>query len=275
MNENYQNRVEELSNGRIQSPMERRRPAEGSSLDFIEIFYLLWGHLWQAILCLILGGAIAFAYTYYRIPPTYTATAKIYMVSASENSLISFSDISMGSTLATDYKEMMKMRPLLEDVIRNLDLNMSPSSLSGRISIYGASESRLLNITVTDTNPFRAADIANEMANQAVVYLPMYMECKAPNIAETALVPTHKSGPNITRNTMQGALVGFVLYCALLVGIYMLNDTLVTPDDVEKYLGVQPLATIPEGDLGTFTRKRDKKKSKKKSSERKSEESEG
>lgn len=273
MNENNRTRVEELSNGRIQSPMERRHPAmDVNSIDLVEIFYLLWGHLWQAILCLILGGAIAFAYTYYRVPPTYRATAKIYMVSASENSLISLGDLNMGSSLASDYKEMMKMRPLLEDVIRNLDLNISPAELLRRISIAGASDSRLLNIVVTDTNPFRAADIANEMANQAVVYLPMYMECKAPNIAETALVPTTKAGPNITRNTMQGAAIGFAAYCALLILIYMLNDTLVTPDDVEKYLGVQPLTTIPEGDLGSFARsKRSKKKRKSKSSDEGSE----
>lgn len=275
MNENNQKRVEIQPDGRIQSPMERRNPVDANTIDLVEIFYLLWGHLWQAILCLIVGGAIAFAYTYYRIPPTYTATAKIYMVSASENSLISLGDLNMGTSLAKDYQEMMKMRPLLEDVNRNLELNLSITELSNRINITGASDSRLLYITVTDTNPFRAADIANEMANQAVVYLPMSMECKAPNIAETALVPTRKSGPNITRNTAMGALAGFAVYCGLLILIYLMNDTLVTPDDVEKYLGVQPLTTIPEGDLGSFARKRSGKKSKKKSSEGKGSESEG
>ena len=42
-----------------------------------------------------------------------------------------------------------------------------------------------------------------------------------------------------------------------------MNDTIVTPDDAMKYLGVQPLAVIPEGDLGSFNKKR-KKPSKKK-----------
>lgn len=239
-----------------------------SNIDIMELFFLLWGHLWQAILCLIIGGAIAFGYTYYKIPPTYRTTAKIYMVSNSGNSLISAGDLSLGATLATDYKDMIMMRPLLEDASRNLGLNWSAAALASHISVTNPANSRLLHITVTDTNPFRAADIANEMANQAVVYLPMFMECKAPTIAETALVPTRKAGPNITQNTMQGAAVGFIGYCGILVLIYMLNDTLVTPDDVEKYFGVQPLSTIPEGDLGAFSKKKKKKRRKKKRSNR-------
>lgn len=264
MNENRQPQKAELAHVRIQTPMERSHPATAETeIDLLELFYLIWGHLWQAMLCLIVGGAVAFAYTYYFVAPTYQATAKIYMVSAAEDSLINLGDLNLGSSLATDYKEMMKVRPILEDVIRNLELDTSTDALSKQISINGASDSRLLNIVVTDTNPFRAADIANEMANQAVVYLPMFMECKAPNIAETALVPTKKAGPNITRNTMIGAMAGFVLYSGILILLYLMNDTLVTPEDVEKYLGVQPLATIPEGDLGSFSRNPKNKKKKK------------
>ena len=47
-----------------------------------------------------------------------------------------------------------------------------------------------------------------------------------------------------------------------------MNDTLTTPDDVYKYFGIQPLAVIPEGDLGAFNteyrKSSDKKKKKSK-----------
>ena len=50
---------------------------------------------------------------------------------------------------------------------------------------------------------------------------------------------------------------------AYLIVKHLMNDTIVTPDDAMKYLGIQPLAVIPEGDLGNFNKKR-KKPSKKK-----------
>ena len=49
-----------------------------------------------------------------------------------------------------------------------------------------------------------------------------------------------------------------MLCCGVLVLRYLMNDTFVTPDDVTRYLGVQPLAVIPEADLGEFNQE-DKK----------------
>lgn len=253
MNENRQPWGMEQTNVGAQPALNHRSSlADEAEIDLVEIFYVILGHLWQAMLCLIVGGALTFAFTFYFIDPTYKATAKIYMVSASENSQINLSDLNTGSSLAKDYIEMMKIRPIMEDVIRNLELDVSIEGLSKQIAISSISDSRLLRIEVTDTNPFLAADIANEVANQAVVYLPLFMESKAPTIAETAQVPTKKAGPNITRNTALGAIAGFVLYSGILVLLYLLDDTMKTPEDVEKYLGIRPLATIPEGDLGSF-----------------------
>ena len=60
------------------------------------------------------------------------------------------------------------------------------------------------------------------------------------------------------------ALLGAILCCTVLLVRYLMNDTFVTPDDVARYFGIQPLATIPEGDLGDFnkqTRKKTRRKS--------------
>ena len=105
-----------------------------------------------------------------------------------------------------------------------------------------------MTITVTDADPEQAADIANEVIRQAKIYLPKIMETETPNVVEDAVVPTHRSSPSYSKNTVLGALVGAVLCCAVYVVQFLLNDTFETPDDIAKYFGTQPLATIPEGD---------------------------
>jgi len=74
-------------------------------------------------------------------------------------------------------------------------------------------------------------------------------------------VPTQKSSPSYAKNTVLGALLGAVLCCGVLLVQYLMKDSFDTPDDVAKYLGVQPLATIPEVDLGSFNHNDTKKKS--------------
>lgn len=229
-----------------------QRQNDDDVIDLVELFYVLWGHAWQIILCLIAGAAIAFAYTYFLVTPLYKATSSIYIVSASNNSVVNLTDLQIGAQLTADYQELMRSRPLLEDVIKNLDLDMSTSALSSMISITNTSDTRILKITVTSPDPQESADIANELVNQACIYLPDIMETDEPNLVEEAIPPTSKSSPSYAKNLVLGGLVGAVLCCGVLVLRYLMNDTFVSPDDVTRYLGVQPLAVIPEADLGEF-----------------------
>ena len=230
-----------------------RQEAE-DTIDLVEVFYLFWGHLWQIILCLILGAAVAFSYTYFLVTPLYQATAKIYIVSASNDSVVNLSDLQIGASLTADYQELLLSRPLLQDVINNLSLNMDYNTLESMISITNTTDTRILKILVTSPDPQESADIANELVNQAGIYLPNIMETDAPNLVESAVAPASKSSPSYSKNTMLGGLAGAVLCCAVLLVRFLMNDTFVTPDDIAKYFGVQPLATIPEADLGDFGR---------------------
>lgn len=233
---------------------QARLRAEEDTIDLVALFYLMLGHIWQILFCLVLGAILAFAVTYYLIKPQYTASSKMYILSASNDSVVNLSDLQVGAQLTKDYQELLLSRPLLEDVVENLNLPMSYSQLADMINITNTNDTRILKITVTSIDPQQAADIANELVNQAIIYLPRIMETDPPNVVETAIVPTHKSSPSYSKNTMLGGLLLVVLYCGILVVRFLMNDTIVTPDDIERTFGVQPLAAIPEGNLGSFNR---------------------
>ena len=241
-----------------------QRPGAEDEIDLVELFYLLWGHAWQIILCLILGAGLALGYTKLLVTPLYQATSSIYIVSASNNSVVNLTDLQIGAQLTADYQELILSRPLLEDVIENLELTngegepMSTAALSRMITITNTDDTRILKVTVTSPDPQEAADIANELIDQACIYLPQIMETEEPNLVEEAIPPTQKSSPSTAKNVMLGGLLGDCLACGVLVVRYLMNDTFVTPDDVVKYLGVQPLAVIPEADLGDFNDKKRK-----------------
>ena len=233
------------------------------TIDLVALFYLYLGHIWQILACLVLGAVAAFAVTYFLIKPQYTASSKIYILSASNDSVVNLSDLQVGAQLTKDYQELLLSRPLLEEVINNLSLPTSYAQLQNSINITNTSDTRILKITVTTTDPQQSADIANELVDQAIIYLPRIMETDPPNVVEQAIVPTHKSSPSYSKNVIMGGMIFVVLYCAILTIQFLMNDTLVTPDDIERNFGVQPLATIPEGNLGSFNRVASNKKKKK------------
>ena len=132
-----------------------QRPGAEDEIDLVELFYLLWGHAWQIILCLVVGAGIAFGVTKFLITPKYEATSSIYIVSASNNSVVDLTDLQIGAQLTADYQELILSRPLLEDVIENLKLTnaegepMSTKALSDMIKITNTDDTRILKVTVT------------------------------------------------------------------------------------------------------------------------------
>ena len=235
-------------------------PAQDSTteIDLVEVFYLLWGNILKILACVVAGAVLAFGFTFFFVTPKYQASASIYIVSASNDSIVNLTDLQIGAQLTADYQELMLSRPLLQDVIQNLGLDATYKELARQISITNTSDTRILKITVTDTDPQLAADVANELVKQACIYLPKIMETESPNLVEDAVVPSQKSSPSYSRNTVLGALLGAVLCCGVLLVRYLMNDTFVTPDDIAKYFGTQPLATIPEGDFpGEYRRKKE------------------
>ena len=59
-------------------------------------------------------------------------------------------------------------------------------------------------------------------------------------------LPLKKSAPSYIKYTIMGALLGVILCCAYFTVKYLMDDTIHTAEDMEKYFGVTPLTTIPD-----------------------------
>lgn len=229
-------------------------------IDLLEIFHLLKANFIKIFLFLVVGASAAFGYTKVFVTPQYTATSSIYILSSGNNSVVDLSALQISSQLTADYQQLVTSRTLLEDVINKLQLDTTYDVLSKTISVSNPTDTRILNISVTNPDPQLAADISNEISNQAKIYLPEIMKCDAPSVYEKARVPEKKSSPSTSKNTALGGLLFAILYCAYLVVKFLMDDTFKTPEDINKMFGVPPIAIVPEEKInGLKEKRRDKK----------------
>lgn len=248
----------------------QQQQEDEAEIDLLEIFYLMKAKLFWLIFAFLIGGVLAAAITLFCITPKYTATAKIYMVSASSESVLNLSDLNLGTSLSQDYEELIKIRPVFNEVIENLGLNMEYEELLEKVSINTIGDTRLLAVSVEDEDPREAQRIVNELADTAVTYIPKVMETSTPNIAEYAIVPKSPSSPNVAKNTVLGALVFLILAAAVFIVRMLMDDSLKTAEDVEKAFGIMPFTVIPEGDLAEISDEAEEKaKSKHRNKKRK------
>ncbi len=219
--------------------------SDDTEIDLVELFYVFLNRIWLLVICMAIGGAAAFAWTACFIKPVYKTSAEIYVVSASNNSVVNLADLQLGSAVKSDYMELMLSRPVLEKVIESLNVNKTVSQIRSMVSITNKTDTRILQITATSTDPQLATDVANELATQSILLLPEIMENEPPNLVSTALFPTAPAGPSIVKNTLLGAILGFVLCGAVLVVIFLSDRSFKGADDMQKYFGMMPLAVVP------------------------------
>ena len=130
---------------------------EEMEIDLVEICLLLLHNLPLILSAGVLAALCLFLGTKLLIAPTYNSATSIYILSRQqESSSITYSDVQLGTQLTADYAELIQSRYVLEEVIQVLGLDSSYEELSGRVNVTTPDGTRILTITVTDTDPVRA-----------------------------------------------------------------------------------------------------------------------
>lgn len=252
--------------GRKDKKMQLEQQQDELEIDLKELFFELLGHWKTLLLSTVLVAAIVMVISKFILVPQYESTASLYVLS---NSITSIADIQIGTSLTQDYLVVVNGRPVLEQVIENLDLKENYASLGSKITLNNPANSRILEITVRDKDPDHAKAIADEMANVASDYISIKMDQSAPTIIQNGYADGKPVSPSIIKNTIIGALAGFLLAAAVVIISYLLNDTIMTGEDVEKKLGMNLLGSLPEvahEDDGEKTEKQKKLQNKSKKS---------
>lgn len=216
------------------------------TIDLGELFSVLWNKIYIIILAGIVLAFAAFAYTQLFITPMYTSTTSMYMLVKSNGETgITSGDLQTGTQLTQDYMELTKSRTVMEKVIAALNLDMTVGELSGCITTSNTENTRIMTIAVENEDPELARDIADALRQTASNEIVDIMGIEAVNTIEEANLPTSPSSPSVMKNTALGGILGLVLSAGIIIVLFLLDDTIKTPDDVENYLGLNVLTSIP------------------------------
>ena len=240
---------------------ERRVTPDNDVIDLREVYFALKKRILLILAAGLIGSCLYGAYTAFFMEPLYTSTSSILVLSK-ETTLTSIADLQLGTQLAADYQVLIKSTSVMDDVIEALDLKMSADQLRGSISIANPADTRILEVSVTNTDGALAKKIADKVVEVASEYIGDKMEVIPPKIIEKAELPTVKTSPSLAKNTMLGLLLGLILSAGIVVVITVMNDSIKTEDDIEKYLGISTLAVVPDRKdyIGSKKKKHKKKR---------------
>ncbi|MFU8945151.1 polysaccharide biosynthesis tyrosine autokinase [Mycetocola zhadangensis] len=190
----------------------------GRTLDLRDYFRVLRKGLWIIVASIFVGVGAAAAVSFLQTP-LYSATAKVFVSTQSAGTV---SDLVQGNAFSVQrvrtYSDLVSTPLVLSPVIRQLDLDITPELLAKRIMASAPLDTSIIAITVNDTDPERAAAIANSASQNLAAVV---QDVESPALegaispvkltrAQEATVPVNPASPKIPLYLLIGAAAGLV-----------------------------------------------------------------
>lgn len=224
-------------------------------LDLKELFFMFWNKKLEIILITLMFVAVGIGYSYFFVKPEYTSTTSLVLAQSSSSGqtgdgAISATDLTMNSKLVSTYSELIKRKAILGQVCENLNIPESNiQELRGKIKVNSAKNTEIIEISVTNKDPNKAAAIANEIAKvfgEKIVEIYNISNVYLLDRAEANAVP---SNINHMKDVVIFAFIGLVIAAVYVLIANMLDNTIKTEQDVEATTELLVLSSIPNYDV--------------------------
>ena len=243
-------KMAELLAAQQNQPVQREQELE---IDVLELARALWKKAWAILLVAVIVAGSVLACTVVFIKPKYTAQTLLY-VNSSNISLgsakvsISASELSAAQSLVDTYIVILKTRTTLNDVIAQSGVPYTYEEIieNNMIQAEAVNSTEVFAIEVTSTDPKEAETLANTIGAVLPNKIASIVEGSSARIVDYAVVPSKKSSPNLTKNTLIGFVLGAFLAAAAVV-VEKLMDTKVRDTDyLKQTYDIPVLAVIPD-----------------------------
>ena len=220
-------------------------------IDLKELSIVLITNWLYLLISAILAALIGFGLRLFMISPAYESNALLYVLNKS-TSITSFADLQTGASLTQDYLIVTKGRPVLEKVIDYLSLPETYEDLEDKVEVNNPANTRFIEVVVKDKDPERAKIICDQIADVAASFIAEKMDQDPPNIVQYG----YSDGEPVTHGvlffTAAGFAAGLIIEILLLTLVYVTNDDIITPEDVETKVGIKVLASLPKVESEDF-----------------------
>ncbi|GHO91677.1 capsular exopolysaccharide biosynthesis protein [Reticulibacter mediterranei] len=204
--------------------------------------YLLIGKrwLWLLVLGIVVCGSSTYVATKLMRPTYQAATYLILTVGTSQSA---YDNATAALELQSTYSQLITKPEVLEPVASKYHFTLE--QLTAMVAVKPQSNSQIIEVNVTHSDPQLAMQIANDIAQSLTQFSITRLNGIVQINILPAIVPTIPIRPKPLIDSLLGALVGLGLTLALIIVFEWLDDRINTPEDVQRLLGVETLAIIP------------------------------
>lgn len=224
---------------------------ENEVIDLTEILSAVRQHLLELIFVTLVAALVGFTASKFLMNPKYDSSALMIVNTRQDvNANVTSDQINSATKLVSTYSIIIKSDTVLQQVIDNLGLNLTYAKLNKRVTVAAVDDTQVMKITVQSDSPEWARQVCEQIITVAPDVIKEAVEAGSVKVISNPSLATEPVSPNIMKNTMLAAAVGFVLVIGIIVLQVLLDNKINTEEDVTKYLDMTVLGVIPLYDQG-------------------------
>lgn len=210
------------------------------------INYYLSRLVW-VLLTIILVVICGNLFSYYTKVPMYQSSTTIILAKEDKvEDKYTQTDALLNQKLISTYREIIKSRTVLTQVIRNENLKYSVEELSGFINVSNVEDTEIIKITVSNKNKNHAVRVANAIAPIFKEEVMKIYNINNVSVLDKAIVAKDPYNINYLKENVIYVLIGFVLASGVIFTIFYFDTSVKSTEELEDKLGLTVLGVVPK-----------------------------
>ena len=218
-------------------------------LNLTELVSAVIRKIWLVVLCAVIVGALAYAYTANFVTPMYRSSVTIYVnnnLQTTGNTGISASDLATSQRLVDTYINILKSDTVLTKVAEQANVGVSAAGIRYMMSAAAEGETEVFKVYISNADPQIAATVANAIADVAPAEIAYFVEGSSTKIVDYAKVANMPYSPNKTGNTTVGMIAGALAAVCFIVLQTLLDVRVKGEEDLAAISNAPVLGLIPD-----------------------------
>ena len=221
---------------------------EELTLDLRDIFHIIRKSMKMILLitlaCTLVSGIVSF----YLLKPTYEANTSIIVGKPEGTSVTQteYNDVMLYQKLIQTYQEIAMSRIVADQTANILGNTYTAEAIQKAVTVTPQTDTQILNIKATNRDPMEAAKVSSAVSEafieQSKIVFPTGGDIQ---VMDTATVPVSPVSPNKKMNLAIAFLIGLMGSFGLAFVLEMMDRTIKTEDEVERYIGAPVIGMIP------------------------------
>ncbi|PGM56749.1 Wzz/FepE/Etk N-terminal domain-containing protein [Bacillus sp. AFS053548] len=227
------------------------------TISLQELFGVIKKRLIMIISITVVATVVTGVISYLFLTPIYQSSTQLLVnqKETKDSSIYQNNQVQTNVQLINTYNVVIKSPAILEEVIKQLNLDYTVAELTKNITVVSEANSQVFTVSVQDTDPKQAQTIVNTIANVFQAKIKTIMSVDNVTVLAKADLSENPIKPNKKLNVVIGFAVGLMISVGIAFLLEFLDNTVKTEKQLEELLELPILGVISEVTKGKITPK--------------------